>query len=488
MNTYRNRLYWKVSATLLGLLAVIGATYIAITGFTARQYLQEVNQRLYGGIADSMVQVVQPLVDGRVDTAAVQDIIYSMMVINPSVEVYLLDTAGEIITYVAPNKRVKMDRVDLAPVRRFIESTSRPFIKGDDPRHPGEEKVFSAAPIIEKDQLSGYIYIILASEEQSAVVTTLSGSYMLRLGTRLFFIALAAAMGIGLLVIWLLTRNLSRIIHTVQRFKEGDYRARIGESDKGDLAPLADTFNSMADTILANIERMKSIETLRRELIANVSHDLRTPLAIMQGYVETLILKEEQLNREDRRRYLDILLDSAEKLARLIAQLFEYSKLEARQVKPQKEPFFPSELVADLFRKYQILAEEKDITLELNCPPKLPLVFADVSLVERVIQNLLDNALKFTPAGGMVRLILTERNDEIEVRVQDNGPGIEAEKQAFIFERYRQAGKTNNELEGAGLGLAIAKKILELHNSTIRVRSRINEGTSFWFRLPVSGF
>lgn len=483
----QNRLYLKISATLLSLLTVLGVVYILISSFVARQYYQEVNQKLYGGIADSTVQQVKPLVDGEVDTTAVKDIMHSLMVINPSVEVYLLDTLGNIITFMAPNHRVKLDRVDLSPIRKFIADGHRPFTKGDDPRHPGEQKVFSAAPILNEDLLEGYLYIILASEEQHAVVQTLQGSYMLQLGFQTFLLSLFAALVIGLIAIWYLTKNLRSIIATVQRFKEGDLRARVADEDKGDLVVLADTFNGMADRIVENIDKLKSVENLRRELIANVSHDLRTPLSIMQGYVETLLIKENNFSTEERRKHLQTVLGSSEKLSNLIHQLFEYSKLEAKQVEPHKEAFFISELAHDIFQKYQLPAREKNIDLRLEMPNHLPLVFADVSLVERVIQNLMDNALKFTPEYGQVSLVLSEVGKEVEVKISDTGPGIAEEEQTFIFERYHQATRERSHKSGAGLGLAIAKKILELHDATIRVQSKLNEGTTFLFHLPARG-
>lgn len=480
----KNYLYWKISATLLSILAILGLVYILISSFIGQQYYQEVNQRLYGGLADSTVQAVKPLVDGKVDTFAIQDIMHSMMVVNPSVEVYLLDTEGQIITFVAPYKRVKLKKINLSPVHEFIAAKEKPFILGDDPRHPNQKKVFSAAQIKEGDKLTGYLYIILASEEQAAVVSTLAGSYILKLGTNLFLLSLVGALIIGLLAIWFLTKNLRRLIDTVRRFKEGDYDARIAEDDKGDLADLATNFNEMADTIVANIDQLKSIENLRRELIANVSHDLRTPLAIMQGYVETLIIKEDDLEPEERRRHLNTVLDSSEKLSGLIKQLFEYSKLEAQQIQPEKEPFFISELAQDIFQKYQILAKEKAIHMDLKNPQGLPMVFADLGLVERVIQNLMDNALKFTPHGGNVTIELVGGHQNVEVRIADTGPGIPEDKQSHIFERYRQSGNEKTKGQGVGLGLAIVRKILELHNATIQVQSKLNEGTVFMFQLP----
>ncbi len=482
----KNKLYWKISATLLALLIVLGVTYVMITGYVARQYHQEINQQLYGNIAPSMAHEVHPFVEGGgIDTVAIHHIMHSMMTINPSVEVYLLDTIGNIITYVAPYKRVKLESVELGPVHEFIAAEEKPFIKGDNPRFPGQQSVFSAARIEKEGALQGYFYIVLASEEQSAIVSTLSGSYMLKLGANMFFITLFGALAIGLLAIWLLTKNLRSIIYSVKRFKEGDLQARIAEDEKGDLTELADTFNEMADTIVDNIDQLKSVEKLRRELIANVSHDLRTPVSIIQGYVETLMIKKGTIKENDQERYLKIILDSTEKLSTQIGQLFEFSKLEAKQIEPQKEAFFLSDLVQDTYQKYQILTDSKQIELNMQLPEKAQLVFADVQLVERVLQNLLDNALKYTPEGGKINLQLENSAESVKVIVSDTGPGIPEHEQSYIFERYRKAKGTEKKSNSTGLGLAIVKKILELHNVSIQVKSKVNEGAAFTFRLPV---
>ncbi|HHS95745.1 MAG TPA: HAMP domain-containing histidine kinase, partial [Phaeodactylibacter sp.] len=354
------------------------------------------------------------------------------------------------------------------------------------PRHPGDQRIFSAAPIIEDDTLSGYMYIILSSDDRAAVTAMLDSNYLFKLGANMFILTLIGALGIGLLAIWFLTRNLRSLIDTVRRFKEGDYKARVPVNSSGELAELAVNFNEMADTIVANIEELKSVEKLRRELIANISHDLRTPLSIMKGYIETLLLKENSISSEERRQYLQTTLSSGERLAKLISQLFEYSKLEANQIQAQKEPFFIAEIAQDIYQKYQLLAQKRGIKMHLNASSDIPMVFADIGLVERVIQNLMDNAIKYTPQGGEVKIVLQALEDNVEVRIEDSGPGIPAEQQATIFERYRQVSDNQQvRKSGAGLGVAIAQKILELHNASIKVYSKINQGTTFTFQLPV---
>lgn len=484
---FKNTLFIKVFLTLLISLASLGVVYMLISGMIARDYMYEVNQRLYGRIAENTVSHLDTIIlDGKVDTTDMKDLMHSMMVINPSVEVYLLDTVGGIITFVAPNKNVQLKKVDLGPITKFINSDPKPLLMGDDPRHPEKGNVFSAAPVIREGKLQAYLYIILASEERAEVAGTVGSNYFINLGTQYFFISLLLALALGTFALWYVTRSMREVLSTVTRFKEGDMDARINEKEAKDWHPLAETFNEMADTLEGNIDRIKSIEKLRQELIANVSHDLRTPLAIMQGYIETLMIKNEELDKNERLKYLQIVTSSSKKLNRLVDQLFEYTKLEAMQIQPQKEPFFLTELVQDVKIKYEVLGKKKDITLDLNYPDELPLVFADIALVERVLQNLLDNAIKFTPPGGKVSLQLENGDNGVMVRVLDTGPGIPAEKQSFIFERY-QRGKSPTDApnEGIGLGLAIVKKILELHETHINVRNKRTQGAEFFFSLPL---
>ena len=241
----------------------------------------------------------------------------------------------------------------------------------------------------------------------------------------------------------------------------------------------------MADTIVGNIENLRSMENLRRELVGNVSHDLRTPLAVIHGYIETLMIKQTSLSEDDREKYLKIILESTEKLKKLVEELFELSKLEAKQVTPKKEPFFIQELINDLIQKFEILADEKNISLKTTTIPNKALVNADVSLIERVLQNLIDNALKFTPKNGEISIDIDHTDQFVEIRVSDTGPGIPKEQIPFIFDRYHIGDKRISlDNNNTGLGLAIVKKILELHNATIKLSSKLNNGTTFSFQLP----
>lgn len=477
--------FGKISLTLAGLLMVVGFSYVFITANLAEKYVQEKNQVLNASIAEHIITEVKPFINGELSESATKDIMHHMMAINPSIEVYILNAQGKILSYVAPYKKVKMDSVNLGPVHQFIHSDDQKYIVGDDPRNPGIQKVFSAAPILENGQTLGYVYVVLASEEYDSVSAYMWNSYILRLGGRAIFITLFVALVLGLLIIWLITRNINRITRTVKRFQNGEMSARIPVKSEGGINDLALAFNEMADTIVGNIENLKSMENLRRELVGNVSHDLRTPLAVIHGYIETLMIKRKTLSEDEREKYLKIILESTEKLRKLVDELFELSKLESKQVSPKKEPFFIQELINDISQKFQLLARQKNIEISTSKHQANTLVFADVGLIERVLQNLIDNALKFTPKGGKIQVEVDKDDRYVEIKVSDSGPGIPKDQIPFIFDRYHIGDKRISlDNNNTGLGLAIVKKILEIHNATIHLSSKVNYGTTFSFQLP----
>ncbi|GJM62575.1 HAMP domain-containing sensor histidine kinase [Persicobacter diffluens] len=488
--TLSNRLIVKLSITFFMIILLIGAAFLKISTHYSAQYFSESLQKLNANLANHLIEEKftneRPfLEDGSVNKPLFGDLMHDMMAVNRAIEVYLLNEHGEILYSVVldhsdPNN--PMEQVNLSPVKEYLATGGQQYILGDNPRDRSEPTIFSVAPF-EYEGRKGYIYIVLAGQTLEAIQASLSSSYFFKGGLTAMTYVLIFALITGLLFIWFLTRNLREIIFQVNRFQEGDLKARVPQAEKNDLFALALAFNKMADKIVSDMEKIKSVDVMRRELIANVSHDLRTPLAILRGYTETLQMKSDSLKEADKNKYLDIIHNSSEKLSNMVAQLFEYSKLEAKQVEAHKEAFLITELAHDLQAKNKVLADQKNIELKLEMEGKIPLVFADIKLVERAIQNLIDNALKFTPENGEVVIGLDASPEFVQVMIKDSGKGIPEEDQSYIFERYRQSDQQKAKL-GAGLGLAIVKKILEIHESTIKVESEPDQGTAFFFALP----
>jgi signal transduction histidine kinase len=449
-------------------------------------YFQEANQRLSMPIAQRLLRHYQPVVDHRLDSARMEEIFTIQKLFNPSIEVYALDTSGKVLSHCPSNTKICRMTVSIDPVKKFVMEGKPEFLVGDDPKYAMEVKTFSAAEIKDEEKVIGYLYVILGSEEFENSFKMLAGSYILNIGTRAMTITLFAAAIVGLIALLFITRNLRTIVHTVREFQRGNHLARIQLSSGGELNELATSFNEMADTIVRNIDEMKTMDNLRRELVANVSHDLRTPLATIHGYIETLLIKAETLERSEREKYLKTVLSSTDRLRNLVEELFELSKLEAKQTRPNPEPFSITELVQDIGQKYLIITEKKGIRFQFVMPRDLPLIFADIALIDRVIHNLVDNAIKFTPAGGAVTIELRRLSRAVDISVSDTGAGIAEVDIPHIFDRYNKGSQKNMfQNDGAGLGLAIVKKILEVHHLTISVSSKKNEGTSFSFQLPV---
>jgi len=322
----------------------------------------------------------------------------------------------------------------------------------------------------------------------------LIGDYIMRLGGKTMLVTLASTLLAGLLIFWFITRYLNQIIAVVKRFKEGHLEERIPVKSSGELKELAITFNDMAREILGNIEKIKTTENLRRELVANVSHDLRTPLSIIHGYVETMLMKADDITPEQKKQYLQTILKSTERLKKLVGDLFELSKLEAREVVPDKEPFFITELVQDVSQKHRLMAEEKNISIVPVVDNNIPMVHADISLIERVLQNLMENAIKFSSDGGIVTIETHNHGKDVEVKVTDTGRGIAQEDIHLVFDRFYNLTKSSSRnlskddavsKTSVGLGLANVNNILEIHDPNIHLSSKLNKGSAFSFKLPV---
>jgi len=226
---------------------------------------------------------------------------------------------------------------------------------------------------------------------------------------------------------------------------------------------------------------------VRRELVANVSHDLRTPLASLHGYLETLVLKGDRLDPAERRRYLEIAARHSGKLGRRVTELFELSKLDACDVRLQRERFSPAELVQDVVQKFQLQSERTGVELATERRGDLPFVDADIGLVERALENLLGNAIRHTPGGGRVTVCVDTAAGNARIVVSDTGPGIATDELDSVFDRFYRGRNGESSGEGAGLGLAIAKRIVELHGGTIRADSPPGEGAVLSFTLPLAG-
>ncbi|MDZ7751989.1 MAG: HAMP domain-containing sensor histidine kinase [Gammaproteobacteria bacterium] len=477
----------RLALLLAAMFVLVGIFFVLVMASMTDGYQQEVAQKLNRDLAEQMVAERLLLRDGRVDREGLEHIFHMLMVINPAIEVYLLDSAGHILAFSAPPGEVKREAVDLAPVHAFLGGTRSLPIRGDDPRSRSGRKVFSAAPVEQGSELQGYLYVVLGGQSYENIVDMLRGSYVLKLAAAVVVAGLVFALLLAMLLFTVLTRRLRLLARAIDAFrKTGLVPALAPAARHGDeIDQLRASFEDMAARITGQMERLQENDRLRRAMVANVSHDLRTPLASLQSHLETLRIKESELGGEEKRRYLEIALQNITRLNTLVYELFELAKLDANEVTPECEPFALPELVQDVVQKFELRAEQEGIDLVQDiASTTIPFVVADIGLIERVLDNLLDNALHHTPAGGQVTVSLTPARDHVTVQVRDTGQGIAEHDLPYVFERFYKGSRNPRSQGGAGLGLAIVQRILALHGSVIQATSQSDAGTAFTFDLP----
>jgi len=294
----------------------------------------------------------------------------------------------------------------------------------------------------------------------------------------------------GLIAFRLITRPLRRLTETMRDFDTDAAPAqlpvlsRAGAGRRDEIEVLEASFAQMATRIGEQWRSLTQLDQDRRELVANISHDLRTPLASLHGYLETLSLKDAVLAPDERRRYLGIALAQSSKVGQLAQALFELARLEHGAVRLQVEDFSLSDLIQDVFQKFELMAETRQSKLLAALPRGASMVSADLGMIERVLTNLIDNALRHTPEGGTIEVALAHGRGKLQVTVSDTGPGIAP---TLLENLFRRPFNQDGDRRSGGLGLLIVRRILQLHDSQIRLLSIPGKGAVFYFELTAVG-
>lgn len=461
----------------------------------SRRYSEELLQRLNANVA-MYVTAELALVDGNgVNRAALQELSRRVMTVNPSAEVYLLAADGRILDTLVERKALAVDRVATQPIDAFLARDRGATVRGDDPLRPGSRRVFSAARLAPG---GGYLYVVLGGRRDEAVGTELWASHALQVGAATaLLLALAAAVVAGGSFRYL-TRRLRRLDERLRGWIESQPStsaiASIRAPGADEIGVLEARVDAMCDTIDRQLAELKATDDLRRELVANVSHDLRTPLSTLRAYLETILLKGSALDLEDRKQHVAVALRQTELLSDLVDALFELARLDSGMVRARLEPVALGDLLHDIAMRFRPLAQKAGLTVTAIAGDRVAVVAADVALIERALANLVDNAIRHTPVGGHVRLEAWPEADSVRVRVSDTGVGIDSALLPQIFDRHRSSddpassgfAAANGPIRSshrAGLGLAIVKRIVELHGGQVRVVSQPSEGSTFEFAL-----
>jgi two-component system phosphate regulon sensor histidine kinase PhoR len=306
-------------------------------------------------------------------------------------------------------------------------------------------------------------------------------------------LAFLPAILIAALLARMISRRLAKIMAHADELARGNFRARLRETDSSEFGQLSQTLNETAENLQQTVAQLQhehseleKLERIRKDFVINVSHELRTPLASIQGYTETLIdgaIADPDYNM----RFLGIIRHNAERLARLTEDLLTLSRVEQKRQKFEFEIHFANALIHDAFEMMRPIAEKGRIELMEERAPEDTVVCCDSEAVSQILSNLMENAIKYTPEGGRISVGAQARGAMVEFFVRDTGIGIPEEDLPRLFERFYRVDKARSrELGGTGLGLSIVKHLVAAHNGTTRVESRVHEGSTFAFTLPVN--
>lgn len=466
------------------LITTLSAVFIIITYISTSYFYDETTQLLNKDVATHIAKFTSPFEGASINKQKADSIFYNAMVISPSIEVYFLDTTGKIIYYESPDSSIKQWQIPLSNINRLIASKGKEFITAPDPKNPRENKIFSAAAVRSKGKKIGYIYVILGSKEYSTTNEMLIKSHIVILALRTFLIITFLTALISFFFIRRLKRKYNSIIDVFEQYQSGNFKARFTTEAHDEFAPITNSFNTMADLQSYNINQLKIAATERKNFFANISHDLRTPLSIASGYTETLLAqKGNQIDAAQQKNYIQLIHKKLKQVEEMVMQLFELSRLDSINFTAKKEPFVFSEILGEIVLSFKINAGKRNIQLDcINCH-EMSWINADVKMIDRVIQNLIENAIKNTPDNGKILIEVQRAGNQLNVLLENTGNPLPKDLLQWI---NNETGSLPQRPSGNnGLGLAIVKRILELHDYKFVAKTNTGLGNQFSFNMNV---
>jgi len=485
-------LYHRLAFSICCAFIIMASLLFYWSNSLAEQSTFRAEQQLHLKLAEHLAHDNPLLQDGVYDKKALENLFHSLMILGPSFEFYFLDPAGNIITYSADADKIKRQSVELSPLVALIANPDAAPIFGDDPRNVDKQKIFSAAPIYRGDNLQGYLYVIIGGEIYDSIFNQVKNDEDLQQ----YSVLLIGTLVLLLLILLALFRyftspikQLASEMEAIKAVKFDQSKVNLSQwqhSKNNEVHKLGATFRDMVSQINLQFSQLTENDRIRRELLTHLSHDLRTPLATMQGYLETMVIKGDRLSSQEQTEYLATAQRNGMQLKRLIDQIFELAHLEDGQVTVNLETFTIGELLHDIIAKFALKAKGRQINLTLQPQQCQYIVYSDIAKLERIITNLLENALRHTNDGGEVAIIVSQLTDKVKIAVTDNGSGISKEDIAYIFDaRYRASNAIEDSTPHAGLGLAISQKLSRILNSELFVDSQLGLGSNFSLSLQL---
>ncbi len=485
MKTKKITIFRRISILFFTLITVLCLLFMTISYFLTTNFHQASTQLLNKDVAAHIAEFTSPFEKHGINRAKADSVFKNAMVLSPSAEVYFLDITGKVIAFHAPKKEIRLWTIPLKNIKKLIASKGEIYIKSPDPKDISDPKIFSAAEVKSKSGNLGFIYVILASNKN--VTEMLYLSYISKLLVMAFCVIIVLSIVFSFIYLNQLQRSFNRMIGVLEKFQNGDLQARFEIKDDDELAPVTQAFNKMADMLSDNINRLTRSVKERKDFIINISHDLKTPLAVARGYTESLSIKNvnHELSKSEQEEYVQIILDKIQQVDIMVNQLFELSKMDSVEFKPAKEPFVLSEIVQETVNNFQLNALQKRVILKCTQCQYHVWVNADVSLMERAVQNLINNAVDNTDEHESIQVSMEVADNELRFKLQYTGNLLPQELLQWLNNSREESTLQANFITTSGIRFLIAKKILQLHGSSLKAYTDNNTSNIFTFSIPI---
>ncbi len=490
--SFSARLTIALALLLLGFGALVGL----LGRHVAVEHEQEALQRLSHGLARHIVEHWPEIIladPDQADLAARKALLSMLMVVNPGIQVYLLDADGRVRAYIGEPGMVRTEQVDLAAVRDFLAGAALP-LRGTDPMGSGIPRIFSAAmfpPRAGDPRPPGYLYVVLDGQARDLVAGQLSLRRVWQGAGLAAAVGLLATLLLGVVAFRRMTLPLHRLADRMRDYSVGAdpaaaTRRALPASNDDEVQAIGAAFHEMTQRLEAQALREQRQGSAHREMMASVAHDLRTPLTALHGHLEALAGNAAG-SSERHERVLAAALAQSDKVRRLSQQLFELAALQSTDQVLHRERFRLDELVTDAVQKFELTDGAPPVTLGGASPGSLELD-GDLHLIERAVTNLIDNAMRHAPGAEPVRVSLQRDGAQVRILIEDTGPGLPADLVHRLEhgESLRDPPPRRSGGGIGGLGLAIAQRVAVLHGGSLRLLPSPQGGTRLCLALPLA--
>ncbi|MBR9727545.1 ATP-binding protein [Shewanella intestini] len=492
MNHLFSRLF--ISSTLIVLLLFMALwQWLQLNHQFSRNQIQ---QSLHQELADHMAHINPLLSQGITSDAALKEAFHDFMLLGPSFEIYTLDPNGRVIAYDAKAEKIKTQRVDTAIIQQFLNGNELPIL-GTDPRSTDTQKIFSVTKLVNTDGLhSGYLYVIIGGEDFDSWQTLIQAENQPQVWGATIGFWIVFALLLFVILLRYFTRPIDKLAKELHQLQSGAasgdlqllQRARGG----GEISQLSDNINTLLIQIHQQQQQVKRQQQAKHDFLLHLSHDLKTPLTALLGYIDTwLILPKDSRDPA----LIQYAANSGQTLQQLLGQLLELAALENGQIHAQLQQIELTDLLADIEHTFTPRANKLNVSLNFSHIQSTS-IYTDPQLMKRIINNLIDNALRYTPADGEISIYTQTQGDKQWLAVKDTGSGmhqheVEALRQLSMNQNEDTEYKVENTLNfehdqplpQLGVGLAIVRQLLGLLQCKIDIQSTPGEGSQFMIEL-----